>query len=81
MSIKSVDQAHSHASLNYSATHSAANSAAHIDALRATTSNRRWPALLAVVLGVTILLGVGFGSGALHSAAHDTRHGMGFPCH
>ncbi len=77
MSIKSVDQAHSHASLNYSATHSAP----HIDALSPTTSNRRWPALLAVVLGVTILLGVGFGSGALHSAAHDTRHGMGFPCH
>lgn len=40
------------------------------------------PALLAALLGAFILLGVGFaGADLLHSAAHDTRHGLAFPCH
>ena len=39
-------------------------------------------AFLALVLGVTILWGVGFSHiDALHNAAHDTRHSTGFPCH
>lgn len=40
------------------------------------------PALLAALLGAFILLGVGFaGADLLHSVAHDTRHGLAFPCH
>ncbi len=40
------------------------------------------PALLAIVLGVFILYGVGFAQPQLlHDAAHDTRHAFAFPCH
>ncbi|MEX0814791.1 MAG: CbtB domain-containing protein [Dongiaceae bacterium] len=40
------------------------------------------PALLAVILGVAILWGVGLaGPSLLHNAAHDTRHAQVFPCH
>jgi cobalt transporter subunit CbtB len=40
------------------------------------------PALVAIVLGVFILLGVGFAQpDALHNAAHDARHAFAFPCH
>lgn len=40
------------------------------------------PALLAALLGVAIIWGVGLaGSSVLHSAAHDTRHAQVFPCH
>jgi cobalt transporter subunit CbtB len=39
-------------------------------------------ALIAALLGVFILLGVGFaGPATLHNAAHDTRHAFAFPCH
>lgn len=39
-------------------------------------------AFLAVVLGLAILYGVGFAQpAAIHNAAHDTRHGLAFPCH
>lgn len=38
--------------------------------------------MLAAMLGVAILYGVGFAQpAALHNAAHDGRHGMAFPCH
>ena len=59
----------------------AGNGEAGFDALRRTARDAHWAALLAALLGVTILLGVGFGAGVLHSAAHDTRHSIGFPCH
>lgn len=37
---------------------------------------------LALVLGLTLLVGTGFaGDYRLHNGAHDTRHAMGFPCH
>ncbi|MDH5327817.1 MAG: CbtB-domain containing protein [Gammaproteobacteria bacterium] len=39
---------------------------------------------IALVLGLTILFGVGFAQGnndSIHNAAHDTRHTMAFPCH
>lgn len=37
---------------------------------------------LALVLGLTLLIGVGFaGDYRLHNGAHDTRHASGFPCH
>ena len=40
------------------------------------------PAILAIVLGVFILYGVGFAQPQLlHDAAHDTRHAFAFPCH
>ncbi|MEE8622554.1 MAG: CbtB domain-containing protein [Alphaproteobacteria bacterium] len=40
------------------------------------------PALVAIVLGVFILLGVGFAQpDTLHNSAHDTRHAFAFPCH
>jgi cobalt transporter subunit CbtB len=44
---------------------------------------RTWPAaVVAVLLGMVILYGVGFASTPLlHNAAHDTRHSQGFPCH
>jgi cobalt transporter subunit CbtB len=39
-------------------------------------------ALIAGLLGVFILFGVGFaGSATLHNAAHDARHAFAFPCH
>jgi cobalt transporter subunit CbtB len=37
---------------------------------------------LAFVLGMVLLIGVGFaGDYRLHNGAHDTRHATGFPCH
>ena len=36
----------------------------------------------AALLGVIILYGAGFvNTAVVHSAAHDTRHSQGFPCH
>ena len=36
----------------------------------------------AFLLGVFIVFGVGIaGAEVLHNAAHDTRHGLAFPCH
>ncbi len=38
--------------------------------------------LLCLFLGLGLLAGVGFaGPQAIHNAAHDTRHAIGFPCH
>ncbi|MEZ5785399.1 MAG: CbtB domain-containing protein [Xanthobacteraceae bacterium] len=37
---------------------------------------------LAAMLGVLVLAGAGFAQmEAVHNAAHDYRHSMGFPCH
>jgi cobalt transporter subunit CbtB len=39
-------------------------------------------ALVALLLGAFLFLGVGFAPlPAVHDAAHDTRHGFAFPCH
>ena len=39
-------------------------------------------ALLAALLGIFLLWGVGFSHmSAFHNAAHDTRHSNAFPCH
>ena len=39
-------------------------------------------ALVAALLGLFILYGVGFANPTtLHNAAHDTRHSFAFPCH
>lgn len=41
-----------------------------------------WPALAAALLGLFLIVGAGFAQPrALHDAAHDARHGFGFPCH
>ncbi len=52
-------------------------------AARALPHARTWPAaLVALLLGMVILYGVGFANAPLlHNAAHDTRHSQGFPCH
>jgi cobalt transporter subunit CbtB len=49
--------------------------------LNAAVTGRGRPAIMALLLGALIILGVGFGPGILHNAAHDTRHTMAFPCH
>jgi cobalt transporter subunit CbtB len=45
-------------------------------------SQRLLAGSLALVLGLTLLIGVGFaGDYRVHNGAHDTRHASGFPCH
>ncbi len=45
-------------------------------------SPRLKAAAVAVLLGVTLLFATGLADAdALHQAAHDARHGLGFPCH
>ena len=40
------------------------------------------PTLAAVFLGLALVAAAGFaGPEALHEAAHDARHALGFPCH
>ena len=47
-----------------------------------TLSDRLVVALLGGLIGIFILLGVGFASANLiHNAAHDARHVNSFPCH
>jgi cobalt transporter subunit CbtB len=48
----------------------------------AARSDAMIAAAMAAVLGAFVIWGVGFAPiGALHNAAHDTRHSMAFPCH
>ena len=48
----------------------------------ATREFARWPALVALALGMLIVFGVGFAyPTVLHNATHDTRHAFGLPCH
>ena len=47
-----------------------------------TRSETRVAAVLAAMLGLFLLWGVGFSHiPVLHNAAHDTRHSLAFPCH
>ena len=47
-----------------------------------SVSQRFIAGVLALMLGLTLLVGTGFaGDYRLHNGAHDTRHAMGFPCH
>jgi cobalt transporter subunit CbtB len=52
-------------------------------AARALPDARTWSAaLVAGLLGLFLLYGVGFANPAtLHHAAHDARHAFAFPCH
>ena len=44
--------------------------------------NRKGPALLALLFGGFLVLGVGFANSAtIHDVAHDGRHALAFPCH
>ncbi len=45
-------------------------------------TDNKVPAILAIVFGAFIVLGVGFShSHTIHNAAHDARHAFAFPCH
>ena len=45
-------------------------------------SQRLVAGVLALVIGLVLVGGVGFASDmAVHNGAHDTRHALGFPCH
>lgn len=47
-----------------------------------TRTAARVPAIMAVLLGLFIVYGVGFAHpNVLHNAAHDARHAFAFPCH
>ena len=51
-------------------------------ALVRSSSFSRWPAALALALGLFVIYGAGFAApAALHNATHDTRHAFGLPCH
>lgn len=40
------------------------------------------PSLAAAFLGLALVAAAGFaGPEAVHEAAHDARHALGFPCH
>ena len=48
----------------------------------AVSARAALPAVVAIVLGGFVLLGVGFaGPSVIHNAAHDSRHSFAFPCH
>ncbi len=56
------------------------NSIAATSAL--SLSQRMIAGTLALALGLTLVLGVGFARDMrVHNGAHDTRHAIGFPCH
>ncbi len=39
-------------------------------------------ATVVALMGLLLLFGAGFANSlVLHEAAHDARHGLGFPCH
>jgi len=59
---------------------SSTNTATGLQSL--SISQRLIAGALALMLGLTFLVGTGFaGDYRLHNGAHDTRHAMGFPCH
>jgi cobalt transporter subunit CbtB len=56
--------------------------AASTEAAAVSLSERLAAAVVAALLGVGVIWGVGFSHvPAWHNAAHDTRHSMAFPCH
>jgi cobalt transporter subunit CbtB len=62
----------------------AINSSKILPGVTAINASKILPCLSAIVLGLTIVLGLGFLQDAnnyLHNAAHDGRHSAAFPCH
>ncbi len=58
------------------------NAASTTTSIAAAGQSARWPALLALALGLLVVFGAGFASpAAIHNATHDTRHAFGLPCH
>ncbi|XSG82183.1 MAG: CbtB domain-containing protein [Methyloligella sp. ZOD6] len=58
----------------------------HLDTTTALGSSERSSVLTAAAVALALGLGLVFTTGfahpsALHNAAHDTRHALGFPCH
>ena len=52
------------------------------DRIAVDTAHRVVPAVLALLFGGFLILGVGFiQPSTLHNGAHDGRHAMAFPCH
>lgn len=46
------------------------------------TSSKIMPAVVALLFGAFLIVGVGFAhSDTVHNAAHDSRHSFAFPCH
>jgi cobalt transporter subunit CbtB len=46
------------------------------------SASRAIPLVMAALLGIFIIGGVGFSHiEAVHNAAHDYRHSVAFPCH
>ena len=53
-----------------------------LSAILVAFDRRTAAGLACLFLGLGLLAGVGFaGPEAIHNAAHDTRHAIGFPCH
>ncbi|MCV9940533.1 CbtB domain-containing protein [Bosea sp. (in: a-proteobacteria)] len=49
---------------------------------QASVSERAKAVAAALILGFVLIYTVGFAASAnVHNAAHDTRHGLAFPCH
>ena len=45
-------------------------------------SQRITASLAMLFIGAALVFGTGFAAAdVMHNAAHDTRHGLGFPCH
>jgi cobalt transporter subunit CbtB len=56
--------------------------AAAIAAPETGLASRAVQITLAALLGIVVIGGAGFAPvDAVHNAAHDYRHSMGFPCH
>lgn len=54
----------------------------HTKTITLSISQRMAAGLVAILLGSALLYTVGLAPMAVaHNAAHDTRHGLGFPCH
>jgi cobalt transporter subunit CbtB len=48
----------------------------------AAKETARWPALVALALGLAVVAGAGLAApSAIHNSTHDTRHAFGLPCH
>ena len=59
----------------------AAAATGHVS-IASTTLSKTAQLFAAFILGVVFIYGAGFvQTSAVHNAAHDARHSLGFPCH